>query len=171
MAQKVILYTCSISLLLFSYSCTEDQSTYSYTKGELIVDSLHVGVVRGLDPERGIPAGHIFVDAYFHLGGQTGVIERLAICPSPPMDLTRTYIYNSFLRGDPWKTEIPLELHEDTWFDNDYSETDSIWVYVSLKAVFWRQIDNPYLSGPRRFYMGDDSYFDWFRTRVTDERR
>ncbi len=159
-----------ILLFLTLSACTEDSPVNpSYPEGELILDSVSVYVVRGAHPYYGTPAGHFFMDVYFHLRGATGSMFRVELAPSPPGTASIGIEHPGYALGDPLPVDTPFERHYEFWLGYDFTDCDSIGTYFSATVKFWGEYESQVRDEPLYIPLGEDKKWLVMMVDVRDE--
>ena len=162
-------FLCAWAVLFAVFSCSEDSSVNPhYPDGELIIDSVSVYIVRGVDPYTGNPAGNFMLDLYYHLSGTTGAIYRVEFCPSPPGTNTFGIERPGYYR-DQLPINTPLEFHRHMWFEFDYADYDSIGTYFAVTAKFWREYESHIRDETIHIPLGEDKKWFVLMIDVRDE--
>jgi len=160
-----------LAVLLAVFACSEDSSVNpNHPAGELIIDSVSVYVVRGVDPYSGNPAGKFAIDLYFELIGNPGAIYRIEFSPSPPGTNTLGLERPGYYLADPLPIDTHLEYHEeDLWFEYDYTDYDSIWTYCAVTAIFWNEYESHIRDETIHIPLGEDKKWFVLMIDVRDE--
>ena len=163
-------YACALTVLMLVLSCSEDSPVNpSHPEGELVIDSVSVYIVRGIDPYSGNPAGNFVFDLYYRLIGSTGTIYRVEFTPTPPGTNTIGIERPGYLRDGPLPINTPLEYHNHLWFEYDYADSDSIWIYFAATVRLWSEFESTIREETIRFPLGEDRQWLLMKIDVRDE--
>lgn len=135
----------------------------------LQVDSATVYAVRGLYPNTGEPGGRFFCDIYYELRGNPGAIFKMEIYPYPPAKYYYGIQYNQIFSNDPLPVDMKHVLSDDIWVKYDYADHDSIWIYLSVEARFWRDFEIEEIGFSERDLRGEDRWFKSMKIDIRDE--
>jgi hypothetical protein len=146
-----------VPIVLSCAGCLEDDPvSFDAPYSVLYVDSASVHAEPGLHPYSGETGYRFVFDIYYELGGNPGAIFNVEIFPYPPARYYYGIQYNQIFRNDPLPADVKHVLSDDIWIDYDYADHDSIWIYLSVEARFWRDFEVEEIGLSERDLRGED---------------